>query len=55
MLAQIVTQTNAHPYHAQVISFWLSLAPAAIVIALIILVPVWQYRRNHRKSRHSVR
>jgi heme/copper-type cytochrome/quinol oxidase subunit 2 len=55
MLAQMVVQTNAHPYHVQVISLWFSVVPAILVIGLILFVSYWQYRRNHRKSRHSVR
>ncbi len=56
MLAQIAVNTNAHPYHVQVISFWFSLVPAIVVIALILFVAYWGYRRNRqRKSRHSVR
>jgi heme/copper-type cytochrome/quinol oxidase subunit 2 len=55
MLAQIVVQTNAHPYQTQLISFGLSVAPVALVIALIIFVQVWHYRRNRKQSRHSIR
>jgi predicted membrane metal-binding protein len=55
MLAQIVVQTNRHPYHIQLISLWLSLGPVAIIIALLIFVQVWRIRRNRKKSRHSVR
>lgn len=55
MLAQIVVHTNAHPYHIQVISFWLSLGPVVVVIALIVFVQFWRIRRNRKKTRHVVR
>lgn len=55
LLAQIVVQTNRHPYHVQVISLGLSLAPVVAVIALIVLVQIWRIRRNRSKSRHPVR
>lgn len=55
MLAQIVVHTNAHPYHIQVISFWLSLAPVVVIIALLLFVQYWRIRRNRKKSRRSVR
>lgn len=55
MLEQIMVHTNRHPYGIQVLSFWLSLVPTVIIIALLIFVQVWRIRRNRRKSRHSVR
>lgn len=50
MLAQIVVHTNPHPYHIQIISFWISLLPVLIVIGLIILVQYWRVRRNRGKD-----
>lgn len=55
MFAQIMTHTNSHPYHIQVISFWLSLGPVVVIIALILFVQYWRIRRNRKRSRHSVR
>jgi predicted membrane metal-binding protein len=49
MLAQIVVHTDAHPYHIQLISFWLSLAPVAVILALILFVQLWRIHRNRRK------
>ncbi len=54
MLEQIVVHTNAHPYHIQVISFWFSLGPVVVILALIAFVQYWRIRRN-RKGRRSVR
>ncbi|HKU66440.1 MAG TPA: hypothetical protein VJP85_01565 [Candidatus Baltobacteraceae bacterium] len=54
MLGQILTHTNAHPYHVQVISFWFSVVPVLVVIGLIVFVQYWRIRRN-KKSRRSVR
>ena len=51
MLAQIMVHTNHHPYHVQVISFWLSLGPVLAVLALIVFVQYWRIRRNRKKHR----
>lgn len=48
MFAQIVVHTDAHPYHVQLISFWFSLGPVAVILALIIFVQIWRVRRNRR-------
>lgn len=51
MLAQILgRQTNAHPYHVQVISFWLSIGPIVVILALIVFVQLWRLRRNRKKT-----
>lgn len=55
LLSQIVVHTNAHPYHIQVISFWLSLGPVAVILALLVFVQYWRIRRNRPKSRRTVR
>ena len=51
MLAQITVHTNAHPYHVQVISFWFSLGPVALILALLIIVQYWRIRRRHKRVR----
>jgi heme/copper-type cytochrome/quinol oxidase subunit 2 len=55
LLAQIAVQTDRHPYHTQLISFFVALAPIAIIVALLIFVQIWRIRRNRKKSRHPVR
>lgn len=55
MLSQIVVHTNAHPYHIQLLSFWFSLAPVVVILALIIFVQYWRIRRNKRRSRRPLR
>lgn len=55
LLSQVVVHTNAHPYHIQVIYFWLSLGPVAVILALLAFVWYWRIRRNRRKSRRTVR
>lgn len=55
MLEQILTRTtNQHPYHLQVVSFWLSIGPVALIIVLLAVTQYWRIRRN-RKSRRRVR
>jgi hypothetical protein len=55
MLAQVLTHgTNQHPYNTQVIFFWVSLLPIALIVGLIIFVQYWRVRRN-KKSRRTVR
>lgn len=55
MLAQIVVHTNPHPYHVQVISFWFSLGPVVVIIALLVLAQYWHIRRNKRKNGRPLR
>jgi heme/copper-type cytochrome/quinol oxidase subunit 2 len=45
-----VTTTQAHPYHLQVLTFWLALIPVILLVALIVITLVW---RNYRRRRHS--
>lgn len=49
MLEQIVVHTNPHPYHIQILSFWISLLPVLVVLGLIVFVQYWRIRRNRRK------
>ena len=54
-LSQIVVHTNSHPYHIQVISFWFSLGPVVVILALLVFVQYWRVRRNRRKKRRPIR
>jgi len=52
MLALALGAHHSEPYGAQLVTFIISILPAALLLTLIGITMVWRIRRNRKKERH---
>lgn len=52
MLALAVGAHHGESYTAQLVTFIISILPAALLLALIGFTIVWRIRRNRKSKRH---